>query len=43
MQVKKTDRTLAAILGAFLFVRLVLLISLPYEGLLGYGDLRTYF
>lgn len=40
---KKIDRTLAAILVAFLFIRFVLLLGLPYEGLLGYGDIRTYF
>lgn len=39
----KNNQTLCLLLAAFAFIRLVLLAGLSYEGILGYGDLETYF
>ncbi|HRN50688.1 MAG TPA: hypothetical protein PLC52_07080 [Anaerolineales bacterium] len=39
----KNNQALCLLLAAFTFIRLVLLAGSSYEGILGYGDLQTYF
>lgn len=40
---QRLEHPMVILIGGFLFIRLVLLMGLPYEGLIGYGDVRSYF